>query len=128
MEGSWRLRPLLFVGVGYCKEESTHPSGSRSTCAISDVSGSWSRRHSTCAISDVFGSWLRRHTTGCCVEGILHWAKEEGGSITSVDRATREEGALSLCAFLFLELQSISRGVAIVSGSIVLAYLLYSLL
>jgi hypothetical protein len=31
-----------------------------------------------------------------CVEGILHWIKEEGGHITSVDRATREEGALSL--------------------------------
>jgi hypothetical protein len=58
-----------------------------------------------------------------CVEGILHWAKEEGGRITSMDRATREEGALSLGAFLFLELQSFSRGVAIV-----LAYLVYSLL
>jgi hypothetical protein len=43
-----------------------------------------------------------------CVEGIFHWVKEEGGRITSVDRATREEGALSLGAFLFLELQSIS--------------------
>jgi hypothetical protein len=43
-----------------------------------------------------------------CVEGILHWVKEEGGHITSVDRATREEGALGLAAFLFLELQSIS--------------------
>jgi hypothetical protein len=62
------------------------------------------------------------------VQGILHWAKEEGGRITSLDRATREEDTLSLGAFLFLELQSILRGVAIVSGSIVLAYLLYSLL
>jgi hypothetical protein len=42
------------------------------------------------------------------VEGILHWTKEEGGCITSVDRATREEGVLSLGAFLFLELQSFS--------------------
>jgi hypothetical protein len=51
MEGSWRLGPLLFVGVGYCKEEGAlveegaHPSGSRSTCAILDLSGSWWRRH-----------------------------------------------------------------------------------
>jgi hypothetical protein len=30
-----------------------------------------------------------------CVQGILHWAKEEVGRITSVDRATRREGALS---------------------------------
>jgi hypothetical protein len=43
-----------------------------------------------------------------CVEGILHWTKEEGGRITLVDRATREEGALSLGVFLFLELQSFS--------------------
>jgi hypothetical protein len=43
-----------------------------------------------------------------CVEGILHWTKEEGGHITSVDGATKEEGALSLGAFLFLELQSFS--------------------
>jgi hypothetical protein len=63
-----------------------------------------------------------------CVEGILHWAKDEGGHITLVDRETRGEGALSLGAFLFLELQSFWRGVSIVSGSIVLAYLLYSLL
>jgi hypothetical protein len=63
-----------------------------------------------------------------CMQGILHWAKEERGHITSVDRATREEGALSLGAFLFLEPQRISGGVAIVSGFIVLAYLLYSLL
>jgi hypothetical protein len=27
---------------------------------------------------------------------ILHWVKEEGGHITSVDRATREEGTLRL--------------------------------
>jgi hypothetical protein len=32
----------------------------------------------------------------------------QGGRITSVDRATREEGTLSLDAFLLLELQSIS--------------------
>jgi hypothetical protein len=30
-----------------------------------------------------------------CVQGILHWAKEEVGRITSVDRATRRKGALS---------------------------------
>jgi hypothetical protein len=41
-----------------------------------------------------------------CVEGILHWVKEEGGRITSVNRATKEEGALSLGISLFLELQS----------------------
>jgi hypothetical protein len=38
-----------------------------------------------------------------CVKGILHWVKEEGGRITSMDRETREEGALSLDTFLFLE-------------------------
>jgi hypothetical protein len=43
-----------------------------------------------------------------CVEGILHWVKEEGGHIISVYRATREEGTLSLGPFLFLELQSFS--------------------
>jgi hypothetical protein len=45
MEGSWRLKPSLFVGVGYCKEEGTPLSGSRRTCAIVDLSGSWWRRH-----------------------------------------------------------------------------------
>jgi hypothetical protein len=30
-----------------------------------------------------------------CVQGILHWAKEEVGYITSVDRATRRKGTLS---------------------------------
>jgi hypothetical protein len=30
-----------------------------------------------------------------CVQGILHWAKEEVERITSVDRATRRKGALS---------------------------------
>jgi hypothetical protein len=63
-----------------------------------------------------------------CVQGFLHLRSKGQGCIVSVDRATREEGALSLGAFLFLELQSISRGVAIVSGSIVFTYLLYLML
>jgi hypothetical protein len=51
MEGSWRLKPSLFVGIGYfleegvLVEEGTLPVGNRRTCAISDLFGSCWRRH-----------------------------------------------------------------------------------
>jgi hypothetical protein len=47
MEGSWRLRPSLFVGVGYCLEEGAPLAGTRRTCAISNLFGSCWRRHTT---------------------------------------------------------------------------------
>jgi hypothetical protein len=47
MEELWRLRPSLFVGESYCLEEGAHLSGIRTTCPISDLSGSWWRRHTT---------------------------------------------------------------------------------
>jgi hypothetical protein len=53
-------------------------------------------------------SYLTVHLGGgtqqlVCVQGFLHWAKEEEGRIDSVDRASRKEGCTSLGAF-FLEL------------------------
>jgi hypothetical protein len=45
MEGSWRLRSSLFVGIGYCLEEGAPLAGNRRTCAISDLFGSCWRRH-----------------------------------------------------------------------------------
>jgi hypothetical protein len=62
------------------------------------------------------------------VQGILHQSSEGKGCIVSVRLATKEEGTLSLGAYLFLKIQIISRGVTIVSGSIVFAYLLYLIL
>jgi hypothetical protein len=36
------------------------------------------------------------------VEGFLHWATDELGSLSSVQRATKEEGAPQFWALLFL--------------------------
>jgi hypothetical protein len=49
------LRPSLLIGVGYYKEEGT----------LVEEGAPISRSSSTCAISDLFGSWWRRHTTSC---------------------------------------------------------------
>jgi hypothetical protein len=38
------------------------------------------------------------------VEGFLHWATDELGSLSSVQRATKEEGAPQFWALLFLVL------------------------
>jgi hypothetical protein len=52
MEGSWRLRSSLFVGIGYCLEEG----------ALVEEGAPLAGNRRTCAISDLFGSCWRRHT------------------------------------------------------------------
>jgi hypothetical protein len=52
MEGSWRLRSSLFVGIGYCLEEG----------ALVEEGAPLVGNRRTCAISDLFGSCWRRHT------------------------------------------------------------------
>jgi hypothetical protein len=64
MEGSWRLRPLLFVGVGYCLEEGA-PLAALEGLVLSQI-----------CLAHVGGDTQQV----VCVEGILHWTKEEGGS------------------------------------------------
>jgi hypothetical protein len=62
------------------------------------------------------------------VVGFLHWVKEEGGRFTSVDRATKGEGALSLGTYLIGSFGKTQEELAMYTGSFVLYYLLYLML
>jgi hypothetical protein len=62
------------------------------------------------------------------VEGFLHWATDELGRLSSVQRATKEEGAPRFWALLFLVLVARLVKLAMYTGSIVFHYLLYLLL
>jgi hypothetical protein len=63
------------------------------------------------------------------VEGFLHWATDELGRLSSVQRATKEEGAPQFWALLFLDSCGKAREeLAMYTGSIVFHYLLYLLL
>jgi hypothetical protein len=83
---SWRLRACIICGDHTCLEEGgTQLAGSINTWRNSDMIVSVERQHTQEQISLV---------------EFLHWVKEEGGCFTSVDKATKGEGALSLGAYL----------------------------
>jgi hypothetical protein len=63
------------------------------------------------------------------VEGFRHWAADELGRLSSVQRATKEEGAPQFWAHLFLvPAARLVQELAMCTGSIVFDYLLYLLL
>ena len=60
--------------------------------------------------------------------GFLHWVKEEGGRFTSLDEATKGEGALSLGTYLIRSFGKAQEELAMYTGSFVLFYLLHLML
>jgi hypothetical protein len=62
------------------------------------------------------------------VQGFLHQSFREQGHFTSVDRATKGEGALSLGAYLLGSFGKARDELSLYTGSIILYLLLYLML